>query len=182
MNAALLLVIYRENRRLALVTAVFLVCSIVVVALAVQRQDTLARLQTSWAEKRRQAALKNQATVRSSYQQAEASLNKVLAHLPARFEFPRVLGQLTDLAAASGVTLGGMSYKPQKAPFDGILVYSLHCSAAGNYGALKRFLTELQALDGLATVDQVGLTNPDPFEVKAVMELGLSIHLRESRP
>jgi type IV pilus assembly protein PilO len=49
----------------------------------------------------------------------------------------------------------------------------------GRYAAIKSFLTDLQNNPELIVVDGFSLTNSDPFEENVVMDLHVTVYLRE---
>lgn len=139
----------------------------------------LSGLQSEWAEKRKQATLKDQRDPSQVFRKGGEDLNSLMLHLPARHEFPRVLGQLMDTASANQVVIGTISYKPQKSTVAGLIPYSIHFSVTGSYAGVKRFLSAAGELDGMAFVESAALSNNDPFEDRVNMDLQLVIHLRE---
>ena len=139
----------------------------------------LVRLQNDWSEKRRQASLKDQRDPTQIFKKGGEDLKILMSGVPAKYEFPRVLGQLMDIASASQVVLGGISYKPQKTSVEGLLPFGLQFTVNGNYPSLKRFLASTHQIDGLAYVETVSLSNTDPFDDKANMDVQLIIHLKD---
>jgi len=64
--------------------------------------------------------------------------------IPAKRQFPRVLGDILDAAASSAVTTGSVSYKPQAIKDQELMDYSISMSVGGSYAAVKSFLADLQ--------------------------------------
>lgn len=181
MNFELIGLISREHRKSLLTAALLFVLSLVVWYIHHFMQTvTLSALQASRDDKRNQVAASGKRDASAAFQKGREDIKSLLARLPSRTEFPQVLGQLVDTAKVSGVSLDGLSYKPQKGSADGLLAYTLTCTAGGNYPALKRFLAELQGFDGLTVVTSINLTNNDLAVAKATMQVNLSIYLRDS--
>lgn len=182
MKADLIAIILRENRRLSIVTILAVLCCLLAVYGIHDQRIRTELLQSRLLELQRKQAALPKLDPRVTYRASGEAIDRLLASLPTRAEFPRVLGQLVDLAAASGVTLNGLNYKPLAAsPLAGISGYALTCTASGPYPSLKRFLIELRKMDGLNTIDNVALAVQETPEVKGAMEVGMTIYLREVR-
>jgi Tfp pilus assembly protein PilO len=138
----------------------------------------LSRFQSEWTEKRKQASLKDQRDPSLVFRKGGEDLDSLMVRIPARHEFPRVLGQLMDTASSNQVALGTISYKPQNSTISGLMPYGIRFSASGTYAGIKRFIAATGRLDGMAFVESVALSNTDPFEDRVNMEMQLVIHLR----
>jgi Tfp pilus assembly protein PilO len=180
MNREQMRQLFSEHRTQILAVISLLLLSSAVWIYQIWRQGgELSRLQAEWTEKRKQASLKAQRDPSQVFRKGGEDLNSLMVRIPARYEFPRVLGQLMDTASANQVTLGTISYKPQNSTVNGLIPYVIHFSASGTYAGVKRFLAATGQLDGMAFVESVALSNTDPFEDRVNMEMQLVIHLRD---
>mgnify|MGYP000960457722 FL=1 len=182
MNKVLFIQILRENRLLCIVLLLAtLLCSALWYA-TFRQSSLLAQQQTDWTTKRRQAAPRAEAERTSSYQRDREQLQQLYATIPYRHEFPRVISEILDFMALRSTTPGAMSYKVKKTDLNGLLAYSMTCSASGSYPGLKRLIGDLERLDGISTLDSVTFTTPDPALEKVVLDLQLTIYLQEKQP
>jgi type IV pilus assembly protein PilO len=182
MRKALALQILRENRILVtvLLLALFVCCSLWYAAF--RQGNHLAQLQSDWNNKRRLTAPRAEAQRADSYQRDREQIRELYATIPYRHEFPRVISEIMDFMALRGATPGGMSYKVRKTDLNGLLAYSMTCSASGSYPGLKRLIGDLERLDGISTLDSVSFSSPDSGLEKVALDLQLTIYLREKQP
>ncbi|ACD95183.1 hypothetical protein [Trichlorobacter lovleyi] len=182
MRKALLLQILRENRLLltALLAATLLCGSLWYAGF--HQTTLLAQQQSDWNSKRRLTAPRAEAQRADSYQRDREQIRELYATIPYRHEFPRVISEILDFMALRNATPGVMSYKIRKTDLDGLLAYSMTCSANGSYPGLKRLIGDLERLDGISTLDSVSFSSPDPGLEKVVLDLQLTIYLREKQP
>lgn len=139
----------------------------------------LDRARRAWNDLRGRADALGQGDVTAAYNQGKSDLERLKGMIPARREFPRLLGDIMEAAASSGVSVGGLSYKPQAVRDENLLAYAVTMSVNGRYAAVKSFLADLQGNRELVVIDGVALSNPDPFEENVSMELRLTVYLRE---
>mgnify|MGYP000853817442 FL=1 len=182
MRKALLLQILQENRLLltALLTATLLCGSLWYAGF--HQTTLLAQQQSDWNSKRRLTAPRAEAQRADSYQRDREQIRELYASIPYRHEFPRVISEILDFMALHNATPGAMSYKIRKTDLDGLLAYSMTCSASGSYPGLKRLIGDLERLDGISTLDGFSFSSPDPGLEKVVLDLQLTIYLREKQP
>ena len=179
MNRELLLNIFSENKRMLIIASALALVSFVLCYINIGVSSKLAEVQAKYEYKRLAVLAESPVDVATAYRQGGEGIKFVKSRIPASSDFPVILGQLVDLAASNKVSLGTISYKPQKAVISGISTYSLRSSAIGKYASIKRFIAELQGLHGMAIVESVVLANNDPYESIANLDFELSIHLRE---
>ncbi len=182
MNKSLVIQVLRENRLLlmALLLATLL-CSGLWYA-TFRQSSQLTQQQADWASKRRQTAPRAEAGRTASYQHDREQLQQLYATIPYRHEFPRVISEVLDFMALRGATPGVMSYKVRKTDLNGLLAYSMTCSASGSYPGLKRLIGDLERLDGISTLDSASFTVPDAALGKVVLDLQLTVYLQEKQP
>lgn len=172
--------VFKEHRRLLAVVLLLAVSSGVLwIFLLVPQQRQRDELHAAWTEKRAQAHDPDNARSVRVYRSNEQAMQNLFAAVPAQSELPRVLGQLTDVAALHEATIMSMSYKPMPSSVNGLLGYTLLVSVKGGYPAIKRVLSDIQALYDLAYVDSISIAGPDPQANQVILEARLVLYLRQ---
>jgi len=168
-----------QNRRMLIAAGIMLLLNIGLWSIsAYYLGPAVSSAQTSWNDLRQRVAVAGRADVQNVYQRGLQDLKKFSDHIPAKRQFPRVLGDILDAAASSGVVTGSVSYKPQAIKNEDLLSYTLSMNVAGGYAALKSFLSDLQKYRELVVIDGLGLTNSDLYEENVSMDLKLTIYLQ----
>ena len=106
-------------------------------------------------------------------------LEKLNSRIPPKREFARVLSDILEAASNSGVATGNISYKPLSIKDEALLSYKLSLSVSGDYAAVKSYLSDLQQNPELIVVDNVSLENSDLFSENVVLNLNITVYLRE---
>ena len=140
---------------------------------------SLADLQAKWSNLRRQAAGAGQVDASTLHQQAAADLEKLKARIPEKKLFARVLSDLLEAATSSAVEISTINYKPVQIKDEALLSYQLTFSVTGGYAAVKSYLSDLQKNQELIVVDTVSFSNSDLYVENVVMDLHITIYLRE---
>lgn len=172
-------IVRQKWRLLSIILLLLLLNVALTVLVSVYQLPSLADLQTKWSDLRRQTALAGQVDALTLYQQGSADLEKLKARIPVKREFARVLSELLEAAASSAVEVGAITYKPAQIKEEALLSYQLTLSASGGYAAVKSFLSDLQKNPELIVVDTVSFSNSDPFVENVVMNLHVTVYLRE---
>lgn len=176
----MLLELIRLKRRWLIALGLLLLLNVALYAvIGAWQAPALDRTRRAWDDLRGRAAALGRGDVSAAYRQGKGDLERLRAMIPARREFPRLLGDMMDAAASSGVSVGGLSYKPQAVRDENLLAYGVTMSVNGRYAAVKSFLADLQGNRELVVIDGVSFSNPDPFEESISMELTLTVYLRE---
>jgi type IV pilus assembly protein PilO len=174
-----LLELFRQKRRTLLAAAVLLLLNICCYTLAAGYLDPkIAAAQASWNDLRQRVAVAGRADVATVYRRGLDDLKKLEARIPVKRQFPRVLGDILDAAAASAVVTGNVSYKPQTVKDRDLLAYGVSMSVGGSYAAVKSFLGDLQKNSEMIVIDDVALSNNDLYEENVVMDLRLTVYLQ----
>lgn len=172
--------IVRQKWRILSVIATLLLLNVALAVVSSAYQlPLLADLHAKWSNLRSQAARTGQADSATLQQQGAADLEKLKGRIPAKSEYARVLSDLIEAAASNAVEIGAISYKPVQIKEEALLSYQLSLSATGGYAAVKSFLSDLQKNQELIVVDAVTFSNSDLFVEKVVMNLSLTVYLRE---
>lgn len=175
-----LLEILRQKWRLLSVILTLLVANVVLgVFVSAYQLPSLEDLQTKWAGLRLQAARAGQTDPVALHRQGAADLEKLKTRTPEKRQFARVLSDLLEAAASSSVEVGTISYKPVEVKGEALLSYQLSLSVSGRYAAVKSYLADLQKNPELLVVDTVAFSNSDLFVEKVVMDLRITVYLRE---
>lgn len=172
--------IFQQKRRLLIALAVLLLLNIgLYAAINAYLAPGIISSQASWNSLRQKVAIAARSDVAAVYRRGIDDLKKLMTKVPPRRQFPRVLGEILDNAATSGVATGMITYKPQvvKGQED-LLVYTVSMTVSGSYAAVKSFLGDLQKNSELVVVEGITLTNGDLYEENVALDLHLSIYLQ----
>ena len=176
-----LLELYQQKKRTLIAAVVLIVLNIGLYAVtAGYLEPKVAALQAAWSDLRQRVAVAGRADVATVYGRGVDDLKKLASRVPAKRQFPRVLGDILDAAASSAVVTGNVSYKPQKTikGQEDLLAYDITMTVGGSYAAVKSLLGDLQKNSELVVVDGVKLSKSDLFEENVVMDLRLTVYLQ----
>jgi len=176
----ILLELFRLERRtlIAIVALVPVNCLLLAVIVAYQ-EPAIVHARHARDDLRGRMAALGRGDVTSIYGRGKADLERVRTRIPLKRDFPRVLGEVMEAVAANNLTLGGVTYKPQRIKDEALLAYAVTLSVSGRYAGVKSLLSDLQKERELVVVDSIGLSNPDPHEESVAMELHLTFYLLE---
>ena len=171
--------LYRQKKNTLIAVLVLLVLNIGFYAVtAGYLEPAVISSQASWSDLRKRVAVAGKADVATVYRQGVADLKKLAERIPAKRQFPRLLGDILDAAASSGVVTGNVSYKPQAVKDRDLLAYGITMSVGGSYAAVKSFLGDLQKNSEMLVIDSVSLSKSDLYEENVVMDLRLTVYLQ----
>jgi len=175
-----LLELIRQKKRTLIAALVLLLLNIGLYAVtAGYLEPKIVVSQASWNDLRQRVTVAGRADVATVYRRGVDDLKKVMTLVPVKRQFPRVLGDILDAAASSGVVTGNVSYKPQVVKDrDDLLVYGVSMAVGGSYAAVKSFLADLQKNDEMVVIDSVSLSKSDLYEENVVMDLRLTVYLQ----
>jgi hypothetical protein len=172
----LLLEIIRRNKPWLLAAALLAVANIIFpAATAIYQAPALQKQREAW--KRLSSTSRNDPG--EAYRTGKKDLEKLQTMIPSRRRFPYVLGELLDAAASCSVIPGDLKYKSKVVKDRKLLAYEVTMPVTGQYGAIKLFLSELQAKEGLMVIDDIKLSNDDPYVEKVTMEVKLTVYLKD---
>jgi type IV pilus assembly protein PilO len=135
--------------------------------------------QPKWNDLRSRLAGAGRESVENKFKQGKTDLDALQARIPLKRQFPRLLGDILDNAASSGVVVGALSYKPQTIKGEHLLAYGVTIGVHGRYAAIKSFLADQLQNREMLVVDGISLSNSDPFEENVTMDLHMTVYLRE---
>jgi type IV pilus assembly protein PilO len=177
---SILLVTWRQNRVLPLLVGSLVLLNAITYLslnyLVWPQRDALEKqlmdLQSRVRQIRQADAEAN--TPAEIYRRGEADIQKFRAVIPAKSEFPALLGEIFSLAGQAGLTIDQIAYQPKEVEGQGLLRYGLAFSVHGDYGQLKRFIYSLEQSERLIVID--GLTLSGGRESgEATVELRLQL-------
>lgn len=172
--------IFRQKWRLVAVVLTLILLNVVLsLVISVYQLPALAEMQARWSALRRQAAGSGQVDANALYQQGTVDLEKLQERIPDKREFVRILNDVLDAAANNAVEIEGISYKPSKLKEEPLLSYQLSFSVNGSYAAVKSYLSDLQSNPELMVIDTVTFSNSDLLAESVVMDLQMTVYLRE---
>lgn len=169
----------QQKKRMLVMAGVLLllnICLYAVVAAYLEPRVTASR--TSWNDLRQRVAVAGKADVATIYRRGSEDLKKLATRVPAKRQFPRVLGDILDAAASNALVTGGVSYKPQALKEQDLLAYGISMTVGGSYAAVKSFLSDLQKNSEMIVVDSINLSKGDLYEENVVLDLRLTVYLQ----
>lgn len=176
----ILLEIIRQKRTVLILVLVLIMLNIVCMYLITSFQEpALAAARSKWSELRSQAARSGHIDAAALYRQGAADLEKLGARIPAKREFARVLSDLLETASDNGVATDAISYKASALKDEALLAYQLSLAVSGDYAAVKSYLSDLRQNPELVVIEGLSLTNKDQYVEHVVMNLNLTLYLRE---
>jgi type IV pilus assembly protein PilO len=116
------------------------------------------------------------------YRQGLTDLATFQAMVPPRKSFARVVGELLEMAQNSGLTVSGVTYKPDPVASGGLIDYSLSFSVAGNYAGVKSYFADLQRFKEMVVVDHFSLGGGRTTEELVDLRLNLTVYLQAVAP
>lgn len=175
-----ILEIIRQKWRLLSIILVLLLLNLASgIVVSSYLRPLVAELQAKWSNLRSLAARSSQADTVSLYQQGISDLTRLQIKIPEKRQFARVLSDLLESAASSDVEVGAISYKPFQVKEEHLLSYQLSLSVSGGYAAVKSYLADLHDNPELIVVDSVAFSNTDLLAEHVVMDLRMTVYLRE---
>ncbi len=178
---ALMLEIIRQKRfAVTLLSALLLLGTLLAF---VERSMVTPKLQSAherWSQMRSRSSAAGRTDAAATYRQGRSDLASLHERIPSKRQFPRVLGDILDAAASSGVTIGNVTYVPQAVKDQKLFSYAVSLSVNGSYAGIKSLLAEVQGMRDLVIVDGMGLSNQDMFSERVVMDLKLTAYLKEA--
>ena len=175
-----LLELLRLKKRSLIAIALLLLGNVALYAIISGYQESaLLEAHSKWSGLRSRVAAADRSDVNVVYRQGKIDLEKIRSMIPLKRQFSRVLGDILEAAASSGVATGSITYKPQFLKDENLLAYAVTMSTSGSYAAVKSLLADLQKNQELVVVDGISLTNSDPYAENVSMELRLTVYLRE---
>lgn len=112
------------------------------------------------------------------YRQGTTDLETFLTLVPPRKSFARVVGEILEMAQNSGLTVSGVTYKPQPLASGGLIDYSLSFSVMGKYAGVKSYFADLHRFREMVVVEQFSLAGGRATEEVVDLKLNLTVYLQ----
>jgi Tfp pilus assembly protein PilO len=112
------------------------------------------------------------------YRQGTTDLATFYAMVPPRKSFARVVGEILEMALNSGLTVSGVTYKPDPVASGGLIDYALSFSVVGKYAGVKSYFADLQRFKEMVVVDQFSLVGGRTTEEVVDLKLNLTVYLQ----
>lgn len=177
----LILIEIVRQKKFVLLLALFLILlnAAFMLFMTSYQEPALVSSRSKWSELRNLVARAGHADASSLYRRGKADLETLNTRVPLKREFARLLGDIIETASDSGVAIGSITYKPISIKDEALLSYQLSVSVNGSYAAVKSCLADLLQNPEFMVVESVALTNGDLFIENVVMNLNLTVYLRE---
>jgi len=129
-------------------------------------------LQQSWNEARQRLAVEGRTDVNALYRQGRADLAAIQERIPAKRQFPDLLGVILELADSNSLSSGNISYKPEKIKGQRLLGYSVAMNVSGSYAGIRSFIADIAEMRELVVIDRLAVTRAAQGD-----EVGLGLQL-----
>ena len=105
-----LLELFRQKKGSLIIVGILLLSNIILITLINGYQESaLNEAKRKWTDLRNRVAAVERGDVSAAYQQGKRDLEKLETMLPPKRQFPRLLGDILDAAASSGLAMGPYS-------------------------------------------------------------------------
>lgn len=142
------------------------------------QKPRLSQLQSRWSEMRRTSRTPD-IDRGMAYQLGSADLKTWKDRFAPKRELGRIVGELFSIASSNSVTVGGITYKPDKVKEDDtLLAYGIGLTVTGRYAAVKSFVADLGRMKEIVIVDTVSLNNSKMTEEQVDLKVSLTAYLR----
>lgn len=171
--------LFQKKKRMLITAGVLLVLNIALYALVTgYLEPAVIKSRSSWSALRQRLAVAGKVDVATVFRRGTDDLKKLMTRIPAKRDFPRVLGDILDAAATNAVVTGSVSYKPQDVKGQNLLAYGISMSVGGSYAALKSFLADLQKNSEMIVIDSMSISKSDLYEENLTLDLKLTVYLQ----
>ncbi|WP_447973536.1 type 4a pilus biogenesis protein PilO [Nitrospira sp. Kam-Ns4a] len=116
-----------------------------------------ARARRAAAESLYSVARQDQARQKAMRKTLE-DLADVWRGLPLRTEFPALILAVSELAQRDRVVIPGMTYSMEKVEHEQVLKASMTFRAAGEYGAIRRFIHRIETMGSYVVIESLVAT------------------------
>jgi Tfp pilus assembly protein PilO len=112
------------------------------------------------------------------YRQGTADLATFFTMVPPRKSFARVVGEILEMAQNSGLTVSGVTYKPDPVASGGLIDYTLSFSVVGKYAGVKSYFADLQRFKEMVVINHFSLAGGRTTEEVVDLKLNLTVYLQ----
>ena len=171
------LVLLKKKPLLALAVLLVTVTGLYVYISAYQ-WSVLEELRESWMAKRKQQAEGGPASMATVHAQGVRDLAVFYGRVPHKREFARMLSDIYENAANNGLSLKTVGYKPVVEAGTDLMAYQLNLNLVGRYAAVKSFISDVQRMSEIVTIDSLALSGAGPTQESIELKVQLSAYFR----
>lgn len=145
------------------------------------QEPKLETLREEWLKKRQ---LPSGGTMDKAfiYSQGKKDLEVFNAKIPPKKDFPRVIGEIMEIASNNGLSIANIGYKPSLIKERNLLVYSLSFGVSGSYAAIKSFISDFEQSPHILSIDSVSLAREDLLKDSVKFSIQVSAFFRTEKP
>ncbi len=111
----------------------------------------------------------------------EGDISRLRESFPPRREVVTLVRDLNRRAASARLKVGGIAYTPTDVPEEGLLKLGIALGLEGRYTDVRRFLTELEGMEGRLTITHLAAAGR-PGEGQVTARLNLTAYFRTEQP
>ena len=145
------------------------------------RQRLLAREEALYTLQGELRSLRQNAGQAAAARRVEEDVIRLRESFPPRREVVTLVRDLNRRAASARLKVGGIAYTPTDVPEEGLLKLGIALGVEGRYTDLRRFLTELEGMEGRVTITHLAATGR-PGEGQVTARLNLTAYFRAEQP
>lgn len=135
-------------------------------------------LQSAWLEKRKATGRSATLDTVATYRQGENDLKLWRTRIIAKKDFAGLVGRILETANHNALAFKGISYSPSFLKDENLACYGLDLNVSGKYAAVKGFISDLERMQEIMTIDNVSLTTSKVAEDAVALRIRLTIYLR----
>ena len=145
---------------------------------SVYQNPRLENLQNKWFQKRKLGTGGVVADTGTIYQQGIIDLKNWRSRITPKKGFARFIGTLYETAANNSLSFEGATYKISQFKEQGLVAYTLDFDVVGKYAAVKSFISDLQRMPEIITMENLSLNNKNATEDAVDLKVQLTVYLR----
>jgi len=177
-KAAAIEILKVQPRTYALILVLVLVNTGFFMYEALYQVPRYEKLQNQWFEKRKTLTGGAGQDPGLMYQQGIKDLAAWQERIVPKKRFTRFIGTLFETASNNSLALNGVSYKIVPVSDKKLVAYSLDIKVNGKYGAVKSFLSDLERMPEIVTIDNISLNNKSMLEDMVDLKVLLTVYLK----
>lgn len=135
-------------------------------------------LQATWFEKRKSTGGGAALDAAAIYRQGESDLKIWRTRITPKKGFASLVGRVLETATNNSLAFKGVSYSPKFLKEENLISYGLDLNVTGKYAAVKSFVSDLERMPEIMTIDNISLNTSKATEDAVALKVGLTIYLR----
>lgn len=165
----------QRRRQLLLLISMFAIGGLIYLVRILLVQDQLVAARREWAAQRKQVTQRTQMGKAEQFAAGVRDYSQFAARIPQKKDFAKVIGGLFEYADNNSLSVGSVTYKPEKNT-SGYIQYSINIDVTGTYGGVKSFLADVSQANEIIAVDSVSFTKGSKlFEEDVTLRATLTI-------